>query len=63
MKEIFSKILAALKVIKWRWWFVYVAYTAAIHFRFLKLWGSTLLGAAVLCVALIFLSHFLREPA
>ncbi len=61
IKNFIAWLKKKLSTVKWRWWFVYPIYTAVIYLRFFKLFGSPFLGAVVLCIALLVLSHFLRK--
>ncbi len=61
MKDIMLRVWSAIKSIKWRWVFVYPIYTFLIYTRVLKLFGSRLLGAAALCLALLVVNHYIRK--
>jgi hypothetical protein len=61
LKELWGRLLTALKNVKWRWFFIYPIYTVLVYFRVLKLKGSPFLGAAVLCLGLLVVNHFVRK--
>jgi hypothetical protein len=61
IKDLLGRIWKAVKEIKWRWVFIYPIYTLVIYARFLKLFGSRILGAAVACVILLIVNHFVRR--
>jgi len=61
LKELWGRLLTALKNVKWSWVFIYPIYTFLVYTRLLKLFGSPFLGAAALCVALLVVNHFIRK--
>jgi len=50
MKDLLDKVVAFVKSIKIRWWFVYIAYAIFVYFHIFGIYGT--IGATVAIILL-----------
>ena len=61
IKELLKKLWTGLKKVKWGWGALFAVYGFVMYFRLTELFGSRLLGAGVVYLALLIVAKVMKK--